>query len=221
MQLEIPPLPSQTGLPSADAENLFDGYLPRLIAWGQAATNSPSPAYAHDLAQELACITQQQVLFLVARQLPSHPITVQAPAGRIIIPVEWGGMRYGYLAVVPPSPATLPSLSRLASFCGWLLRMLEDAAFVQRQRCHLPYEALHRVFTLSKRCRHVLALMIRGASTDEIAHRLHISKRTVERHQLNCYRHLQVQSAAEAIVVGIAADLASQEADLSLISHHS
>lgn len=55
-------------------------------------------------------------------------------------------------------------------------------------------------FTLTRRQRAILSLLVEGRSTARIAHALSVSERTVSWHLHNIYRKLEVRSRQEAIV---------------------
>ena len=74
-------------------------------------------------------------------------------------------------------------------------------------------EALDRLSRLTPREREVLQAMIGGLSNKRIAHRLHISARTVEGHRANLMNRLEASSFAEVVRLGTLADLPALSAE--------
>jgi NarL family two-component system response regulator YdfI len=56
---------------------------------------------------------------------------------------------------------------------------------------------------LSEREQEVLAFLAQGAANKEIAHRLHITERTVKAHVTSIFNKLGVNSRAEAVAVAM------------------
>ena len=74
-------------------------------------------------------------------------------------------------------------------------------------------DALDRLSRLTRREREVLQAMIGGLSNKRIAHRLHISARTVEVHRANLMNRLEASSFAEVVRLGTVAGLPALSAE--------
>src|SRR6266852_5379807 len=118
-------------------------------------------------------------------------------------PMLYGGHYYGELvtAVDPAQPAMplvpLAKAQAVANICGWLIYSVEVAAFLGNQ-----HVASREFAPLRPREREVLALMSRQYNEQAIADALHISLKTVQKHQENIYKRLGVHAAHHAILSG-------------------
>src|SRR5713226_4217115 len=118
-------------------------------------------------------------------------------------PMQYGGRCYGELvtAVDPAQPAMplvpLAKAQAVANICGWLIYSLEVAAFLENQ-----HVASGEFAPLRPREREILALMSRQYTEQAIADALHISQKTVQKHQENIYKRLGVHAAHHAILSG-------------------
>ena len=72
-----------------------------------------------------------------------------------------------------------------------------------------PAESEPRESPLTERELDVLRLAGRGLSNREIAHRLHLSPRTIQAHMANIFGKLQVSSRTEAVMTGLRRGLLS------------
>lgn len=119
------------------------------------------------------------------------------------VPLQYGGRYYGELmsavdleqASVPLVP--LAKVQIVANMCGWLIYSLEVAAFLENQHA-VP----HDFKPLRPREREILMLMSRQHDERTIAYALHISQKTVQKHQENIYKRLGVHAAHHAILSG-------------------
>lgn len=191
-------------------DNLYAYYVTRLVLCGQHAYCTSS-SISSSLAGEIVEMTQGQ-LWLELRVKPEDGLCVKAsakPKLSITFPVSWDQIVYGRLHVLTSSSingsayVSLDVAQKVAHLCGWLLRALEDAAFLMRRRGDLAELSARGLADLTSRQLQVLRLMILGYSTTEIADLLTLSKRTVEKHQQAIYGRLGVNSQSEAIIVGL------------------
>ncbi len=119
------------------------------------------------------------------------------------VPLQYGGRYYGELvsALDPEQPGMpLVSLAKaqgVANMCGWLIYSLEVAAFLANQ--HISSQEFK---PLRPREREILLLMSRQYDEQAIADALHISQKTVQKHQENIYKRLGVHAAHHAILSG-------------------
>ncbi len=188
-----------------DDETLFVYYATRLVLSCQRLYGTHCSIGAH-LAQEVAAMTHNQVQLTIFTQPSFTASASHTLSDWIVFPIQWDKVLYGTLQVRESDRVlSLTVAQQLTELCAWLLRTLEDAAYVQRRRSSLTNEDLRRIATLTRREVEVLQLMIRGYSTNDIARDLVLSKRTVEQHQRRIYEQLNVNSSQEAIFIGLAA----------------
>jgi len=83
---------------------------------------------------------------------------------------------------------------------------------VDKVVAHLTDPKAAKSETLSQREQQVLTLVAQGAPNKQIAHRLHITERTVKAHVTSIFNKLGVNSRAEAVAVGMRSGLLSVEA---------
>lgn len=206
----IPPYSVSTTAAASIDDDLYAFYVMRLVLCGQHAYRTSS-SISSSLAGEVAEMTQGQVWFEMSAKQDdrSYGKTSAKLKHSITFPVLWDQVVYGRLHVLISSSlnggpyVSLHVAQRVAHVCGWLLRTLEDAAFVMRRRAELAGSSTHELADLTSRQRQVLRLMILGYPTAEIAELLTLSKRTVEKHQQAIYFRLNVNSQSEAIIVGL------------------
>lgn len=119
------------------------------------------------------------------------------------VPLQYGGRYYGELvsAVDPEQPemplVSLAKAQGVANMCGWLIYSLEVAALLEKQHA-VP----HEFKPLRPREREILLLMSQQNDEQAIADALHISQKTVQKHQENIYKRLGVHAAHHAILSG-------------------
>ena len=134
------------------------------------------------------------------------------------VPLQYGGRYYGELVrAVDPAQAGTPFVSLakaqiVANMCGWLVYGLEMAAFLGNQ-----HAVSHEFKPLRPREREILLLMSRQYDEQAIADALHISQKTVQKHQENIYKRLGVHAAHHAILSGF---LHAQFSPLASLSPH-
>ena len=201
----LPDVSSFLQLAPTSDEEYFVYYATRLVLSCQRLYGIRCSIAAH-LTQEIAAMTQDQVqLSISTRTSFTEPASCNS-SDWIIFPIQWDNVLYGTLRVRSSEQTiSFTIVQRLTYLCAWLLRTLEDAAYVQRRRSSLTNESLQNIATLTPREIEVLKLMISGNSTDNITQKLVLSKRTVEKHQRSIYERLNVNSSQDAIFVGIAA----------------
>jgi len=186
-------------------EEYFVYYATRLVLSCQRLYGIRCSIAAH-LAQEIAAMTQDQVQLSISTQASFPEPASYNPSDWIIFPIQWDNVLYGTLRVRSSERTiSFTIVQRLAYLCAWLLRTLEDAAYVQRRRPSLTNESLQNIATLTPREIEILKLMIRGHSTGTITQELVLSRRTVEKHQRSIYERLNVNSSQAAIFIGLAA----------------
>lgn len=180
----------------------------RLMRCGQRLYNSGRPIGAA-IAAEVAAMTDNRARLELSDPSSSCASVDCCGSAAITFPVVWAQVVYGKLHVrVFPSLRGKPGLSldiaqQLAHLCGWLLRTLEDAAFLARKRNKISKESCQRLLSLTRRQREVLNLMVSGHSAAQIAGILTLSKRTVEKHQRDIYCRLNVATQEDATLIGL------------------
>jgi DNA-binding CsgD family transcriptional regulator len=190
-------------------------YLTQLIDCFQGFYGSGTYSEAH-LASQIATATQDHLQLHFRRQSALSSVVIPYIAGRRGFLVRWSDEIYGSLQVKCTGvSADLPSLpnalyERLAQDCAWGLHVLEKEIAVPQKPQEDRSEALQKVAALSDAQRNVLELMVKGSSARNIAEMLHLSKRTVETHQHNIYQLLDVHSQLEAVLIGLAAGMATR-----------
>jgi NarL family two-component system response regulator YdfI len=80
---------------------------------------------------------------------------------------------------------------------------LLPSAVIERVVAHLSEPRPARTEALSEREQEVLTFLAQGAANKEIAHRLHITERTVKAHVTSIFNKLGVNSRAEAVAVAM------------------
>lgn len=176
---------------------------------------------ADRLCQEVARATQGHAQLLLRRLEPAEKESIPSSLPFVSFPVQFREHIYGTLDVVltPDSDATpltspilpLPVAHLLAHICGWLLYILELAAFLQKQ----PQQPDFVVSTfLTKREQEVLLLICRGLDQEAIAEALSITSATVKKHRQHLYRQLGVHSEQALFLAAYRMGLFSPLAEL-------
>jgi len=80
---------------------------------------------------------------------------------------------------------------------------LLPSAVIEKVVAHLSEPQATKTEALSEREREVLVFLAQGAANKEIAHRLHITERTVKAHVTSIFNKLGVNSRAEAVAVAM------------------
>ena len=207
---EMRPLPHHSS--SGTGYRTYTYYLAQIIDCIQQFFDSDE--YTEEqIAAEIAMRTQDHIQLYLLRQSTSSRVMISYVTGRRGFLVRWGDEIYGSLQVKLIGEAQdqhiLPVVfcERLAQDCGWGLHILEKEAQRRQQKQKSKAEAVKKISSLSPAQYTVLELMMKGFSTQEIAEKLHLSKRTIESHQRNIYQMLDVHSQREAILTGLAAGL--------------
>jgi NarL family two-component system response regulator YdfI len=89
---------------------------------------------------------------------------------------------------------------------------LLPSAVIDKVVAHLTDPGAVRPEALSDREQEVLTFLAQGAANKEIAHRLHITERTVKAHVTSIFNKLGVNSRAEAVAVAMRHGLLSLDA---------
>ena len=80
---------------------------------------------------------------------------------------------------------------------------LLPSAVIEKVVAHLSEPRTAKTEALSEREQEVLTFLAQGAANKEIAHRLHITERTVKAHVTSIFNKLGVNSRAEAVAVAM------------------
>ncbi len=127
-------------------------------------------------------------------------------------PVVYSHRVYGTLLVNPDlddsAQPALPDeqVRQLASACGALLYLLEQAVLIQALCRHLSPEFVE---PLTARQREVLGLLVQGFTNEEIAQALCITPETLKKHRLEIYRRLGVHHAKDVFLMAYQAQVLS------------
>jgi DNA-binding CsgD family transcriptional regulator len=181
-----------------DGDTLIFARYVTLFVTLALALPPPSKRALSSFAQRLSSHTQHQV------QLLLNPLRKPTPT--------LTGRAYGSLHFLHVSPAhafSLALLEGLGETCGWLLHTLENDVYLQRHHASLP-APLPSKAALRPQEQKVLALMVQGYSTPEIAQRLTLKLRTVEHYQHHLYGTLGVDNAEDAAYLGLCLGMLSE-----------
>lgn len=155
------------------------------------------------VCREVAALTRQRARLWLHPAERARGARAESPADARLYPVQFAGRSYGALVVAAEpqddsKPALLDASARqLASLCGVLLCLLEQAAVLDVLARDLAPKPLE---PLTPRQRDVLALIARGLSDDEIMSGLHISSGTLRRHRDDLRERLGVHSTRDLLL---------------------
>jgi FixJ family two-component response regulator len=168
---------------------------------------SSGPEFLRDAKLKRGCI----LLDLAMPEMSGNEVQEQLIRRGVTLPViVMGGpgdlaataraMKLGASDLVekpPPEEELLTAVGRC---------LQREAQAIQRREGRLA--ALARIDRLSPRERQILQGLLAGLANKEIARRLHLSPRTVEMHRAGMMEHLGTSSLADALRLGIYAELA-------------
>ncbi|MBA3824141.1 MAG: helix-turn-helix transcriptional regulator [Ktedonobacterales bacterium] len=207
----------QARFPQADdgpPETLYHYYISQLFACGPTLFGT-TLSIEQTISERINYISHSTACYVPSRMFTPTMAPLSQMEYDISLPVKWGGVHYGTLhisvshTVAERPPLSVDAMKQFAQNIGWFIRTLEDARHIQLTRLEIPSDTLHRIESLSARHQQVLQYMMKGCTSATIAASLCISKRTVESHQREIYERLQVKRREDAVLVGLAAGLAS------------
>ena len=154
------------------------------------------------ISQEITCLSRGYLAVRWHRRGEAPPRS--GPLSPLSsVPVQYGGRYYGELvSAVDPARSAIPHVPLektqvVANICGWLIYSLEVAALLKNQR---PVSQHFK--PLRPREREILVLMSLQYNEQAIADALHIAPKTVQKHQENIFKRLDVHAAHHAVLSG-------------------